>query len=369
MFENASFAGTPREIGRGIGRRFGRQIRLGLERRAEWFDELRTFALGEGHAAFDTCVEATRRHVPRAFAELEGCAEGAEMPFEDLMVLNLKDEIASLKAATRDRTASAAGRREPPGCSTVVLRAGDRLIHLHNEDGHEAYDDLMFVVRCYPCDGVGYVALAYPGILPGNAPGINAAGLAVTTNFIETRDARPGVGRYFLDRMLLESRSIDEALAWATHPERAYGYHHVFSSRSERRAVAMEATPAAFETREIEGLYLHTNHLVFEPFAADPQDGEYVRLSSGTRWRVLNEWAATADPATLDADDLLVPLSSHEGAPYSPCRHPEPGIPTATLATAVFDHPAEAMRLYVGRPCRGRFHDYPAPEFPLVEPA
>ena len=52
-------------------------------------------------------------------------------------------------------------------------------------------------------------------------------------------------------------------------------------------------------------------------------------------------------------------LASHEGRPYSPCRHPEGAIGGATLLTALFDLGARTMRVYKNQPCQELYHDYP----------
>ncbi|MCP4664257.1 MAG: hypothetical protein GY856_53410 [bacterium] len=356
-FPSFEVSGSPREIGRGIGQRFGGEIRRGLERRAEWFAELKGFAKGAGQTAYDQCVEAAGKHTPRVVAELEGWAEGSGIPFADLMVLNLKAELGAMMKERDEMPGEA-----PPGCSTVVLATPERVLHVHNEDGSDAYQDLMFVLRVRPEGGVGFLTLCYPGILPGNAPGINARGVAQTTNYIASREVRPGLGRYFIDRMALEAGSIDEALSWASHPERAYAFHHVFTSVPEKRSVGIEVTPTKKQVQPVEGLYLHTNHLILDGMADEPQDEEYVSSSSRSRWDVIRPWAERVkDSSALDRAQLLEPLSSHDGAPYSPCRHPRGEVRGLTLGTAVFEAPSGRVRFSYGPPCQDRWREYALP--------
>ncbi len=360
-FPYLEVSGTPMEIGRGIGRMFGDKIRMGLERRADWFGDLKAFALGEGKPAYDVFVAAAMKHTPRAFNELQGWAQGAEIPFETMMVLNLKAEFGAMIAKKEMETPTETGEGNP-GCSTVVFARDGQVIHLHNEDGHEVYTDLMFMIKAVPDDGIPYTCLSYPGILPGNAPAVNARGLVQTTNYIACKEVRLGVGRYFLDRMILEASSIDEALAWSTHPDRAFGYHHVFTSFPEKRSVAVEVSPGKKEVKEINGLYYHTNHLVFDDMRDEDQDEKYVSSSSTSRWEVISRWAKelkSADSLTLD--DLKVPLSSHDGKPYSPCRHPAGDVKGFTLAQAVFEVPKETFTIIKGQPCKGPGEIYSRP--------
>lgn len=359
-FPYLEVSGTPREVGRAIGKRFGDLIRKGLDRRADWFASLRQFAQGGGKEAVEIFESAARKHTPRAHEELRGWAEGANMQMSDLMVLNLKTELSELMRL--EERPPAQEDEKQPGCSTVVLAGPDGFLHLHNEDGHDAYADLMFVLHVKLTDGVPYLCLSYPGILPGNAPGINARGVVQTTNFIGAREVRLGVGRYFLDRMIYEAKDLDEALEWATHPDRAFAFHHVLSSVPEHRALSVEVTPGKKQVKQIEGLFIHTNHLIHEDMKDEPQDQEYVSSSSMTRYRVLTEWRESiADPAGLGMEDLVGALKLHEGKPYSPCRHPEGDVHGFTLATAAFDSEAGKMRLYRNQPCLGRWVDYDPP--------
>jgi hypothetical protein len=249
-----------------------------------------------------------------------------------------------------------------PGCSTIVQRSAEGVYHLHNEDGSDAYADLMFLTLVRPDRGPSYLALNYPGILTGNAPAFNSAGVVQTTNFIGTDEVKLGVGRYFLDRMVLESRNLDDALRWSSHPERAYAFHHVFTSIPEQRSVAIEVTPSKQKVQEIEGRYIHTNHLVLEGMEDEVQDKDYVGSSSLNRWMVLSEWMASVDgKPPLSLEELLAPLASHERRPYSPCRHPAGDVHGFTLGTAVFAAPAGTMRLYKLQPCHGNFSSYDQP--------
>jgi hypothetical protein len=345
--------GSAFDIGVAVGRRFGAEIRGVLADRASWFGELRATARAQPPSVRETFVAAMRRHAPQALEELRGYAAGSGVGFEDLLVLNLNPEYGALQG--RAKAASTGEGR--PGCSTIALCEPGRALVAHNEDGDRAYVSRMFMLRGRPQGKPAFICASYPGILPGNAPWINEHGIGMTTNFIATRDVAIGVGRYVLDRLVMEARSFDEALAVCRHPERAYSYHHVLVARG--RAVSIEATPSRDVVREIRGLFLHTNHLVHEELAKAAQEEEYVGRSSMTRMRVLLAWRRSlATEIGLRPEDLVRALQSHEGRPYSPCRHPEGEVRGATLLTAFVDPARCVLRVSTGQPCLGRFHDY-----------
>jgi hypothetical protein len=354
-------SGSPREIGLAIGRRFGERIREGLRRRRAWFEKLRRFVEQDRAARYEPFYAAGRKHFPEVLEELHGLSEGSGVPFDDLMTLNLKAELAAMMHGEAVDT---------PGCSTIALSHGETRIIAHNEDGDRAYRDLMFLVRVSQPDRPGFLCLTYPGILCGNGPAVNDAGIVLTTNFIASTAVRPGVPRYFLSRALLNSASMKQALEVATHPHRAFAFHYNLASRAENKIVSAETTAEMSVVHEVRGLYVHTNHLLLPGISRSPQDVNYVRNSSMPRYGVLR--TATRRLGDLIGDirsaALVGMLSSHESAPYSPCRHPSGKVGGATLGNAVFDLERRSLQLIFSNPCRGRATScgFPARESQLV---
>jgi isopenicillin-N N-acyltransferase-like protein len=344
-------SGSPYEIGYAIGRHFRRRIERGFRRRKEWFAELRSFMEQDRGSRYDPFVAAAAKYFPDVLEELRGWSEGSGIPFDDLMALNLKAELAAMMRG---------GMPETPGCSTLALAHEGRLLLAHNEDGHRAYDDLMFLVRVTQPGKPAFLCLNYPGILSGNGPARNDAGLMVTTNFIGGLAVKPGVPRYFISRALLNARDLDEAVEVVTHPERAFSFHYNIGSRPEGKILSVETSTERHAVREVEGLYVHTNHLVLPGMASIPQDPEYVGTSSMSRYRVLSGRAERLRDrlGEVSGETLVEMLSSHEGAPYSPCRHPAEEVSGSTLGCALFDVAAGALRLFSSQPCGGLFESY-----------
>jgi len=347
-FPYLEVSGSPYEVGLAIGRRFGEQVREGIRRRRDWFGGLRRFMAEDPASRYEPFLAAGRARFPDVVEELRGWADGAGLPFEDLMALNLKAELSALRAGAA---------AEAPGCSTLDFSHGGRHWIAHNEDGHGDYHDLMFLVRVAQPGKPEFVCLNYPGILSGNGPAINAAGIAMTTNFIGGLNVRPGVPRYFLSRAALGARDLDEAVAIVTHPERAFAFHYNLGSRDEGRILSVETSVEHFSAQDVDGLYVHTNHLLHPGLLETVQDAEYVATSSMSRYRVLTREAdrLAGRLDEVDQETLVEMLSSHESAPYSPCRHPAGEVRGATLGCAVIDVDAGDVRLYRSNPCRGQF--------------
>jgi hypothetical protein len=345
-------AGSHRQIGRMIGKamkdRIGGYLQVARE-----FPTCLAYLQGEGRETLDRMLARAQAAFPQLVEELQGMAEGLEMPFLDLFAHTCRSEIDVLT--------------DPPGCSTLVLCDGERMILAHNEDGNDLNIGRMFLVKVTPPSGITFLTFVYPGLLPGNGPGFNSAGIVQTTNYIQPRRVADGVPRYFIARAVLEARSLGEAVRMATTKPRAFPWHHNLASLSEQRALSLE-TVADPEPRhdllEVEGFYIHTNHLLHPTLSgegrASPAPYDVPYESSLTRLEVLRRTQANEGPPA-DAAGMLRMLSLHEGRPYSPCRHPEGEVHGATLGTALFTSPARTMTLYHGNPCRNLKKDHPLP--------
>ncbi len=350
LYPYLEVSGTPYQCGRAIGKRFAREIKLGLQRREKWFSEIRAFMQADLATRYQPFLDAARRHFPDIVRELEGWADGSGVDFKDLMALNLKAELGTMM-----KTPPAG--QETCGCSTLALSHGDKLLLAHNEDGDRAYADLLFLVKQKQPGKPAFLFLSYPGILPGIGPAISDAGLILTANFISSLRVNPGIPRYFLNRAVLQARNLAEAIAISTHPGRAYSFHFNLASVPDRKIVSVEASVDRHKVHTVSGLYLHTNHLIQPELKDEPQDTKYTQTSSYSRFRVLTplkqEMEQRLDSVT--GDDLIAALSLHQNAPYSPCRHPTEKVRGSTLATSLFDVSKGTWLLSKGQPCQAQF--------------
>jgi hypothetical protein len=343
-------SGSSYEVGLAIGRRFEAQIREALRRRAAWFDGLRSFAMEDPASRFDPFVAAASEEFPEILEELRGWSDGSGVAFDDLMVLNLKAELSTLMTAETP---------EMPGCSTVAYVHRGLSLLAHNEDGHRANRGLMFLVRVSRPDRPDFLCLTYPGILCGNGPAVNEAGIVLTTNYIGGLDVRLGIPRYVISRAALDAGSLAEAVQTVSHPRRAFSFHYNLGSRSEGRILSVETSVDAAVTHEVDGLYVHTNHFRLPGMEEVPQDRQYVTTSSMSRFQVLVAESTRLQDRLdeVDGDTLVGMLSGHDHAPYSPCRHPTNDVTGATLGSALFDVGRGSLRMYHANPCRGNFRD------------
>ena len=201
--------GSHHEIGRSIGSAMRDSI-AGHLRYSEEYKNSVAYLKGEGREVVSSMLSHARGWFPHFVEELEGMAESLEIPFMNLFAFNCRSEIEL--------------RANPPGCSTIALKDSDRVILAHNEDGNDLNIGRMFLARVAPPSGVDFVVFVYPGILPGNGPGLNRNGIVQTTNYIQPQRVVDGIPRYFLSRAILEARSLEDAVSLATMEPRASPY-------------------------------------------------------------------------------------------------------------------------------------------------
>lgn len=339
-------AGTYREIGAKLAAAMKKRILDHLHYSMQYKNSVE-YLEGDGRKTVEKMLKQARKAFPQFIEEIEGMAFALDIPFERLFAFQCRSEISVL--------------RDPPGCSTIALCRDGKAILAHNEDGSDLNIGRMFLARVTPPSGVTFLTFVYPGLMPGNGPGFNSAGVVQTTNYIQPLKTTDGIPRYFIGRAIFEAASLDEALDLVTMTPRAFSYHHNLMSLPEGRILSVEAVAYPehkHSIKEIEGCYVHTNHFIHPGMTGEKMDGpqpfDIPYESSTTRMRVLSA-AIEERGEPGDAGEMLELLSLHEGRPYSPCRHPQGDVHGVTLGTAVFTAPDMAMTLFHGNPCRG-FH-------------
>ena len=347
QFDLLEIKGSYYQIGYQTGHTFAKNIKTVIKRRQAWHKNLLdVIDSAEGRKRSKTYLQMTEKYFPHLLKEIQGMADGAGIHFDAVWALCIKSELMAYNP-------------EPTGCSTLYYRDQKNQWLFHNEDGHQAYDGQMFVIKVRPPSGITYLYFVYPGTITGNGPGLNKEGIFQTTNYISSTKSEIGIPRYILGRAVLESKSIKEALDILTTEPRAYPYHHNIGAMNEGTYLSLETTPEGWQVEEPSGLYYHTNHLLLDKTKEYQfEDLEYKTNSSLSRYQVIEDEVQNLDRETIKKESLQNILASHQKAPYSPCRHPQGDVTGITLGTAFFDIGNRLFRLYKGNPCQAfsNFH-------------
>jgi len=262
-FPLIEISGAPRERGRQYGQKAAGRIKKGT---THYFAQLKELSLdAKGVAAlvrdYLPVIEAFE---PSYIEEMRGIAEGADVPFEDIVLLNARTEIIKLaNPAIRARLKTP---EDPDGCTGVVVlpqaTTDGRLIHAQNWDWKRECAETAVVLKVRRDDGPDLMTFTEAGAL--GRCGFNAVGIAITANYLESdRDYRQvGVPLALIRRKVLENEHLALAMR-AVYCTKKSAANNMIVSHREGVAIDFECAPdETFQVHPQNGLLVHANHFV-----------------------------------------------------------------------------------------------------------
>jgi len=342
-------SGTHREVGQQIGERMRPNLRRVLTRLREnlppgvtWQDMLLKGWL---------CLAHSRAAYPHFVEELEGIAEAADLPFEEVF-LAICEELW-------EPTAWHAGVPTlARGCTDFAARGqatvdGAPLIAHTNDLDPEAEEDLV-ILKVKAWNEPEFIGMSVAGL--GFSAGFNAAGISMTGNAVSCSDIRPGVPRLLIARAILASRRLGEAMDACLLPLRASNYNNVIGD-ANGEIYSMEGSATDCESIYIdengENVMVHANHYVSFPMRRFEANRNYIGgsiLRHNRAMRLLRENYGRLSPTVFQ--ELL---ADHANYPASICKH---GGATVTVFSIIIS--PNTLRAWIGRgrPCQTTYYEY-----------
>jgi isopenicillin-N N-acyltransferase-like protein len=330
--------GTHREVGQQIGRacQVGIQntlagLREDLPANVSWEDMLQQSA---------RYLEFGRQAYPQYVEELEGIAEGADAPFEEV-VLSMCEELWE-SAAWRGCTDMAARGRATADGSTLIAHTNDLLPRA---------EEHLVLLKVQAEGEPEFLGVSSGGI--AISAGFNAAGISLTGNQLDNNDIRLGVPRLLVVRAILASRHLSEAMDHCLLPQRASSYNNVLAD-ANGEVYCMEGSATDCEPIYIEeDILAHTNHYLspaMRHFEADRNSISNSVLRYNRAIRLLRENYSRLTPELFQKL-----LGDHAGYPTSICKH---GTETVTVFSIVIQ--IESLRAWIGRgrACETEYVEY-----------
>jgi isopenicillin-N N-acyltransferase-like protein len=335
-------SGTPLERGRQYGRQAAERVRRGV---AHYQAQLARLSLdGTGVAALvRDYLPVIEGFEPAYIEEMRGIAEGAQIPFTDVALLNARTEILKLAQHPnlRQRIARA---DEPDGCTGVVVlpeaTEARRLIHAQNWDWKRECVETAVVLRVRREDGPDLLTFTEAGALARS--GFNAAGIGITANYLECdRDYRRlGVPLALIRRKVLESEHLALAMR-AVYVTPKSAANNMIVSHCGGVAIDFECAPdETFQVHAEHGLLVHANHFV-SPVALSKLRDTGIQNTPDSLYRDLRVRALLAPQiGAITRDSVKAALFDDFAAPWSVCRPPRQSLAdklTATVAMVVME--------------------------------
>ncbi|XP_056635057.1 beta-alanyl-dopamine/carcinine hydrolase isoform X1 [Diorhabda sublineata] len=208
--------GTYYEVGFNVGRTFSGIIHSFLNGNPSLEEDfLPAYNTLEGKRAYEETLNSVKKNFPQYIRELEGIADGANVPFYKLFLLHMDDiMLLAVKKETKNE--------HPTGCSSICVNNKGHEVLGHTEDAlGEVLNHIYFVSahiipdkiegKC-PFKEEKFTSLCYAGHLPGYTMSYNHHGLIFTINTLSVKHTYPGkTPRMFITRSLLGAENFVQA--------------------------------------------------------------------------------------------------------------------------------------------------------------
>lgn len=285
---------------------------------------------------------------PQYIDEMAGIADGAGVPFDDLVVLN------SMEAVTMDGIHLAK-------CTSMALSetrtSNAHVLVAHNEDWLPEDESDVYLVHATPDDEPAYLAMTYGGLLPNI--GLNSAGVAQCCDSVYPNDSRIGLPRVIVSRAILAAETPGEAIRRALVPQRAAGYNHLIAHESgELYNVEVSARKFAILGSE-NGAAVHTNHyLDYDMQRIEVDSDELI----STRVRYYRAARLLEQTPLHSVHTLAAIQCDHVNYPNSICNHSiierDPLDREKTINALIMDLTEKTLHLAWGNPCQNQYSTY-----------
>ena len=297
-----------------------------------------------------TYTGPTRDYAPDLFEELEGIAEAADVPLEDLLALNAFLELHDYYSDAFLVS----------GCTSFMVpgsTSGEGALIAQNYDLSSIYAAAAILVKVkndHAPDALFYTSAGMLG-----CAGVNEAGIGVVINNLVPSDASGGVLYPFIIRRILESVRIGDAIDAVVAKPRASGMNYVICDENGE-IYDLETTAEEYEVIcPFDGPMAHSNHYLtdrLKPFERRQWD---QRGQSILRWGRATRLLKSCDKR--NADTLKNMLSDRVNAPMGICRHNEIHNGEAcgqTIAGIVLDLPGRKAWFTKGPPGENEWVEY-----------
>jgi isopenicillin-N N-acyltransferase-like protein len=286
------------------------------------------------------------REAPEILDEVRGIAEGAEVPYQDLLFLNLPLYFIGILM--------------PQECSQILISppatCDDKTYLAKTRDMGQGKLKHVALHRRYS-DGRELLEVNVAGSITWPGSGISSDGLLLSTSGVWSRRTEINLERvdsgWLLANghlLLRDSRSLDDLAARAELQPRVTGINMV--AADQQKAAAFELTADRLFRQDAEaGTVVRTNHYLTPALQhLSPTPEEYP--STYHRYEVATKRIREAH-GRWDGAALASLIASHEGYPQlSLCRHSEGDQGADTIYASIATLPDGGLLAIQGNPCQ-----------------
>ncbi|XP_023940998.2 uncharacterized protein LOC112047923 [Bicyclus anynana] len=207
--------GSHYDVGYDVGRTFSSIIKNFIATYENLRDFEKEYKTDAGRDAYDKTLANMKQRFPYYIKEIQGVADGANVPFQSLFLLQMDDIIGTIND-------NHVPRNDTGGCSSLAIKTPKSAVLGHTEDAFSETLNHFYIMSAHiiptPEDKERgaveerFASLCYAGNMPGYTMGYNGNGLVFSINTLSPLTLKPGnTPRTFITRRLLASKNFADA--------------------------------------------------------------------------------------------------------------------------------------------------------------
>lgn len=336
--------GTPFEIGKSFGEQARVHIQLHLLNQKNLMMMLCPAEPEWWRRAARVWLSLYEGFAPHFVEEMHGLAHGADLSFDEILLLNVRDELMSTFRPSPSAECTSFG------CSGAVTWHGEPILG-QTKDTAPISQDLYVVTAMYQKGRPDLLQVSYAGEL--GVFGLSSSGMSTFGNSLYVRGRGRGKIPWSLFRRLtLEADNVNAVIAWVNKFGIATAGNLTIGDRSGC-VVAIENTDHGHGIVQAQnGILVHANHIVTPALSQYEDYAEPERGASRQRQARLMELLA-AERGRLTAPLAMRCLMDHANYPRSICRHASSPEDIRTTAAIVAEPTLGLLHVIRGQACRG----------------
>jgi isopenicillin-N N-acyltransferase-like protein len=286
---------------------------------------------------------------PHFVEEMRGLARGTDLSFEEILLLNVRDEVINtFKPIIADTCTSF-------GCSGQVTLSGEPILGQTKDTGGISRD-LFVVTAMYQKNRPDLLQMPYAGEL--GVFGLSSSGMSAFGNSIYVRGrARGKIPWSLFRRLVLEADSVAQVIDLVEEHGITAAGNLTIGDRTGR-VIAIENTDHGHGiVDQTNGILVHANHIntpALQQFEDYPEPEKSGSLQRQARLRELLE----VERGRLTAPLAMRCLMDHANYPRSICRHPSSPDDMSTTAALVVEPTLGLLHAIRGQACQGWAETY-----------
>lgn len=347
-FPLVEVAGTPYERGLRHGRLAADRVRRSAEIYARALQQLR-YSPADLRRLIANFSRAVEDFEPAYLDEMRGIAEGADVSFEDVLMINARTEIVAQARRAQLAGSAAPASDECTGAAILPARsANGNFLQGQNWDNRQDCADTIIILRVLRDDGPDVLTFVEAGGLARY--GMNSAGLTLNGNGMSSsRDyQQDGVPLPLVRRKALEQEHYALALQIVTGTPKACSCNLILGTRLGL-ALSLECAPdETFLVYPEDGLLIHANHWI-SPVALGKLKETGIASSPESLYRDQRvRQHLSAAGSKLGVQDLKAAFADTHATPFSVCRPGRvsaQGYASCTTATLIMEPAAGVLEV------------------------